>query len=146
MFHNGLVLKNFGQSTDELLKPRLQWASGQLSQQRHHLILVCPFAIEVLTEVLLHYATGDQVGEYEDRVYAANDVVIVLDDDIVRYTSLQTQYPLGLFLHYLLDSCIGYKISQVLKGIPVRGNTYCISHSVTTDKQLLRAASYSYNS
>ena len=100
MFDNGLVLKNFGQSTDELLEPRLQWASGQLPQQRHHLILVCPFAIEVLTKVLLHYSTGDQVGKYQDRVYAANDVVIVLDDDIVRYTSLQTQYPLVLFLHY----------------------------------------------
>ena len=100
MFDNGLVLKNFGQSTDELLEPRLQGASGQLAEQRHHFILVCPFAIEVLTKVLLHYATGDQVGKYQDRVYAANNVVIVLDDDIVRYTSLQTQYPLVLFLHY----------------------------------------------
>ena len=40
--------------------------------------------------------------EYQDRVYAAHDVVIVIDDYIVRYSSLQAHYPLVLFLHNCL--------------------------------------------
>ena len=57
------------------------------------------------------------VVEYQDRVYAANDVVIVLDDDIVRYTLLQARYHLSLaYIARPLPFSIFYRLTSPMKG------------------------------
>ena len=72
---NGLVRRVFGKSTDEISEPTLHWATEQLSQQRHHLVLFSAFTVQVLMKVRLDEFTGDQVGQYVDRFDVLHEVI-----------------------------------------------------------------------
>ena len=88
---NGLVRRIFGKSTDEISKPVLHWATEQLSQQRHHLVLFSAFTVQVLMKVRLNEFTGDQVGQYVDRFDVLHEVVVSLNDYIIRCLLLKTR-------------------------------------------------------
>ena len=88
---NGLVRRIFGKSTDEISKPTLHWATEQLSQQHHHLVPFSAFTVQVLMKVRLDEFTGDQVGQYVDRFDVLHEVVVSLNDYIMRRLLLETR-------------------------------------------------------
>ena len=88
---NGLVRRVCGKSTDEISKPTLHWATEQLSQQHHHLVPFSAFTVQELMKVRLNEFTGDQVGQYVDRFDVLHEVVVSLNDYIMRCLLLKTR-------------------------------------------------------
>ena len=96
---NGLVRPIFGKSTDEISKPTLHWATEQLSQHHHHLVPFSAFTVQILMKVRLDEFTGDQVGQYVDRFDVLHEVVVSLNDYIMRCLLLKTRDEFQLFFH-----------------------------------------------
>ena len=96
---NGLVRRIFGKRTDEISKPTLHWATEQLSQQHHHLVPFSAFTVQVLMKVRLNEFTGDQVGQYVGRFDVLHEVVVSLNDYIIRCLLLETRDSFQLFFH-----------------------------------------------
>ena len=88
---NGLVRRIFGKSMDEIFEPVLHWATEQLSQQRHHLVPFSAFTVQVFLKFRLNDFTGDQVGQHMDRFDVFHEVVVSLNDYIMRCLLLKTR-------------------------------------------------------